>query len=406
MIIQKCQLCGSKNLKLVIDLGFHPLADTFLKDLKEEEVLYPLQVLLCQKCGYTTLSNIVSAPIRYQKTDYSYTSSNSPVAVAHFKELAQQVIQQIKITEKDLVVDIGSNVGTLLKEFREQSKCKIVGVDPSPNIVKLAKKDNMPTIQDFFSKSVVQKIVKKHGKAKAITCNNTFNHINDLNEFMKNIDKLLTKDGCFVFETPYLFDLVKNLSFDTIYLEHVSYFSVKPFQKFFEKFGFFIQHLEVNNYQGGSIRVYLSRQKENKNLVEKYLKAEESAKIFDIKTYEKMMDKVSDLKFELCRKIYVIKAKGKKIIGIGAAAKGNTLLNYCKIDNTLIDFITDSSPLKIGKFAPGSHIPIKDDKDITPGIEFALLLPWNIAEFLKKKLKHLNLKFIVPKIINQSLRSL
>ncbi len=398
MITRKCQLCGSKNLKLIIDLGYHPLADTFLKNLNEEEIFYPLRVLLCQKCGYTTLQYIVDAPTRYQKTDYSYTSSNSPVAVAHFEEIAQQVIKRTKITEKDLVVDIGSNVGTLLKAFHQQINCKIIGVEPASNIVQLAKKDNISTILDFFSKKVVQKILKKHGKAKAITCTNTFNHINDLNEFMKNIDKLLTKDGCFVFETPYLLDLVNNLSFDTIYLEHISYFSVKPFQKFFKKFGFFIWHLEKNDYMGGSIRVYLGRKKTNQRLIEKYCQIEEAANLFEPKTYEIIMAKVCDFKFKLCSQIYKIKAKGKKIIGIGAATKGNTLLNYCKIDNTLIDFITDTSPLKIGKFTPGSHIPIKSDQDITPDIKFALILPWNISRFLKKKLKHLNLRFIIPQM--------
>lgn len=398
MITRKCQLCGSKNLKLIIDLGYHPLADTFLKNLNEEEVFYPLRVLLCQNCGYATLQYIVPASTRYQKTDYSYTSSNSPVAVAHFGEMARQVIKRIKITEKDLVVDIGSNVGTLLKKFYQQINCKIIGVEPASNIAKLAKKDNVPTIHDFFSKTAARKILKKHGRAKTITCTNTFNHISDLNEFMKNIDRLLVKEGFFVFETPYLLDLVNNLSFDTIYLEHISYFSVRPFQKFFKKFGFFIWHLERNDYMGGSIRVYLGRKKTNQQLVKKYLKAEETAKIFEPKTYELLMAKVRDFKFRLCRQVYEAKAKGGKIIGIGAATKGNTLLNYCKIDNTLIDFITDASPLKIGKFTPGSHILIKSDQDITPGIKFALILPWNISQFLKKKLKHLNLRFIIPQM--------
>jgi len=398
MITNKCQLCGSKNLKLIIDLGYHPLADTFLKNLNEEEIFYPLRVLLCQDCGYVTLQHIVAEPTRYQKTDYSYTSSNSPVAAAHFKEIAQQAIERVKITEEDLVVDIGSNVGTLLKMFHEQKNCKVIGVEPAPNMAQLAEKDNILTIPDFFSKEAVAKILEKHGKAKAITSTNTFNHINDLNEFMKNIDELLAEDGCFVFETPYLLDLVNNLSFDTIYLEHVSYFAVKPFQKFFEKFGFFIQHLEKNDYMGGSIRIYLGRERTNEDLIKKYLEEEEQSKIFEPKTYEILMDKVRNLKSKLCSEIYEIKAKGSKIIGIGAATKGNTLLNYCKIDNTSIDFITDSSPLKIGKLTPGSHIPIKSDEDITSDIKFALILPWNIAGFLKEKLKHLNLEFITPQI--------
>jgi SAM-dependent methyltransferase len=398
MRINKCQLCDAKNIKTIIDLGLHPLADTFLKSINQKENLYPLEVFLCQVCGYTGLLHIVPASERYQKTDYSYTSSNSPVALEHFKEMANQVIKIAKIKKGDLVVDIGSNVGTLLKEFKQQSSCNIMGVDPSPNIAKIALKDGVPTIQDFFNKRSVQKIIKKYGKAKAITCNNTFNHINDLNEFMKDVEGLLAEDGYFVFEAPYMLDLVRNLAFDTIYLEHVSYFSVKPFRSFFKKFGLHIQHLETNEYMGGSIRVYLSRRKENKIIIDKYLKQEIGAKIFDLAVYKKFMDKIKSMKLNLLIQIKKIRKTGNKIIGIGAATKGNTFLNYCKIDNSLIDFITDSSPLKIGKFTPGSHIPIKDDRDITKDINYALILPWNIAEFLKKKLKHLDLKFIVPKI--------
>ncbi|OGZ64149.1 MAG: hypothetical protein A3A98_04180 [Candidatus Staskawiczbacteria bacterium RIFCSPLOWO2_01_FULL_40_39] len=398
MITQKCQLCGSKNLSLIIDLGYHPLADTFLKELDEEEVFYPLRVLLCQKCGYATLQHVVSAPVRYQKNDYSYTSSNSPVAISHFKELAGQVVQMAEISKKDLVVDIGSNAGTLLKSFREQAHCNIIGVEPAFNIAQLAKKGNIPTINDFFNQTSVDKIIKKHGKAKAIICTNVFNHINDLNEFMKNINKLLAKDGFFVFETPYFLDLVKNVSFDTIYLEHVSYFAVTPFEKFFKKFGFQIHHLERNDYMSDTMRVYLSRKAGNQILVKRYMQKEKSAKIFIPKTYAIFMKKIVGLKLDLLQQIQIAKAKGERIIGIGAATKGNTLLNYCKIDNTLIDFITDSSPLKIGKFTPGSHIPIKSDNDITSDITHAVILPWNIAEFLKKKLKHLKLKFIIPHI--------
>lgn len=398
MIVKKCQLCGSKKINIVIDLGHHPLADTFLRDVNQEEIFYPLQVFLCKNCGYTGLLHVVPAQTRYQKIDYSYTSSNSPVSLNHFKEMASQVIKTTNIGNKDLVVDIGSNVGTLLKEFKNQSGCNIIGVDPSPNIARLAIKDKIPTIQDFFNKESVKKINKKYGKAKVITCNNTFNHINDLNQFMQDVDKLLATDGYFVFETPYMLDLVKTAAFDTIYLEHISYFSIKPFRKFFKKFDFNVYYIETNEYMGGSIRVYVSRQKENKILVDNYLKIEDMANIFHPKIYEKMMEKIRLLKFNLCSQIYKVKAEGNKIIGIGAATKGNTLLNYCKIDNSLIDFVTDSSPLKIGKFTPGSHILIKDDKDITPDINYALILPWNIADFLKKKLKNLNLKFIIPTI--------
>ncbi len=399
MINKKCQLCNSTNLKLVIDLGYHPLADTFLSpvQLNEPEASYPLRVLLCEDCGYTTLQYVVPAKTRYQEVDYSYTSSNSPVAIKHFAEMAEQAINKLNLTSQDLVVDIGSNAGTLLESFRQLLGCEIMGVEPAPNIARLAEENKVPTINDFFNESSVEKIIQKQ-PAKIITCTNTFNHITDLNAFMKNIGNLLADDGLFIFEAPYLLHLVQKTAFDTIYLEHVSYFSVKPFSKFFKQFGLYISHIEENEYMGGSVRVYVGKNNENKVLVEKYIQAEEEAGIYDLDTYKSFMSQIEKLKFNLYRQLSEVRSQGKKIIGIGAATKGNTLLNYCQINNSLISFITDSSPLKIGKYTPGSHIAIKSDTDITPDISHALILPWNIASFLKEKLKDLNLEFIIPKI--------
>lgn len=400
MITTKCQLCGSKNLKLIIDLGYHPLADTFLKaeQLTEKEETFPLRLLLCQKCGYATLQYIVDPAQRYQQADYSYTSSNSPVAIKHFAEMAEQVIAKASLKKTDLVVDIGSNDGTLLAAFKNKINCKVIGVEPAANIAKIAKKNNIATINDFFNYRAVKKIIKQAGRAKVILATNVLNHVTDLNDFFKNISRLIRPDGFFVFESPYLLDLVEKNCFDAIYLEHVSYLGVKPLKNFLKKFGLYFNYLEQNDYMSWSIRAYIGKKPVNNSLVDKYCRREQKAGIYQAKTYKIMMSKVEKLKFNLGQELYQIKSRGQRIIGIGAATKGNTLLNYCKIDSTLIDFITDASPLKIGKFTPGSHIPIKSDADIAPDIKYALILPWNIADFLKKKLKHLKLKFIVPKI--------
>jgi len=400
MTVTKCQLCNSKDLKLVIDLGYHPLADTFLKteQLTKQEETFPLRVLLCQNCGYATLQYIVEPEKRYQQADYSYTSSNSPVAIKHFAEMADQVIVKASLKKSDLVVDIGSNDGTLLNSFKSKLNCPVISVEPAANIAEIAAKNKIPTLNRFFDKMSVEKILKNSGKAKAILATNVLNHITDLNDFFKNINRLLAPNGYFIFESPYLLSLLEKTAFDTIYLEHVSFFSIKPLNRFLKKLNLHIHHIEENEYMGGSIRVYISKKQANESIVRKYSDKEERAKIYQVDTYKILMSKAERLKFNLCRQLYQIKARGEKIIGIGAATKGNTLLNYCRIDNSLIDFITDSSPLKINKFMPGSHIPIKSDSSITPDIKYALILPWNIAAFLKKKLKHLNLKFIVPQI--------
>lgn len=398
MVTNSCQLCGSNNLKQIIDLGNHPLADTFLSEDKMggEEIFYPLRVLLCLKCGYATLFYIVSREIRYAKNEYSYTSSNSPIAIAHFRELASEASQKAKVTKDDLVIDIGSNTGTLLEAFQSITGCKIIGIEPSENIAQLALENLIPTINHFFDTESVSEILSS-GKAKIIICTNVFNHITDLSGFMHNVRKLLEDDGMFIFEVPYLLHLVRDVAFDTVYLEHVTYFGIKPFVPFFKNFGFNIIHLAENNYMGGSIRLYVSQSKEAAD-IDEYIKREEECGMYDPENYKEFMSKTRQLKFDVLHKIYKIKSQGEKIVGIGAATKGNTFLNYCKIDHTLLDFVADSSPLKIGKYTPGSRIPIRSDNDIKEDIKHALILPWNIAEFLKKKLQHLHLNFIIPNI--------
>ena len=397
MLTSNCQLCRSADLDLIIDLGHHPLADTFLPPdrLDQQETIYPLRVLLCRDCGYATLQYVVPPEERYQKTDYSYTSANSPVAVKHFADMAAEIVAAAGIGASDLVVDIGSSDGTLLKAFRDASGCGIIGIEPAPNIAKLASDAGVPTVQEFFGTSAAERILAQ-GKAKAITANNVFNHITDLPDFMTNIAKVLADDGLFVFEAPSLLELVRRLAFDTIYLEHVSFFGIKPLARFFKAFGLSIRRIETNDYMGGSMRGFVGKRPADDDVVSAFIKEEEEAGIYDVETYRAFMEKVRRFKMDLCRKIFDIKASGGVIVAIGAATKGNTLLNYCKLDRSVLECVTDSSPLKIGKFLPGSHLPIIADADIPKNATHALILPWNIASFLTEKLKHLNLEFIIP----------
>jgi len=376
MVTTTCFLCDSKELYLAIDLGFHPLADTFLKkeQLSQPERHYPLNVVACKKCGNLMNGYIVPAEARYQENEYSYDSSNSNVAISHFEEFAKQATKIATISSNDLVVDIGSNVGTFLGKFHEHSGSKVLGIEPSSNIAKIAEKNGVKTIQNFFNAKAVKEAGSRFGKAKLITGTNVYNHIEDQNEFAKNVNKLLAPDGMVAIEVPYAGTLVDETLFDTIYLEHASYFFVAPLKTFWAKYDFKINHVELNDYMGGSIRFYLSR------------KEAESKQVATVK-----------FKTDLMRELYQIKAKGGVIIGIGAATKGNTLLNYCGIDTTLLEYVTDASPLKVGKYIPGSHIPIKHDNDINKKvITHGLILPWNIGKFLSKKLSPLGIKFLVP----------
>lgn len=400
MNVTACHLCASKNLAKVLDLGFHPLADFFLKEsqLLEPERRYPLSLLLCQDCGHGMNSFVVPAPERYQENDYSYDSGNSKVSVQHFTEMAEEVTKQANVKKGDLVVDIGSNIGTLLNAFRNLG-LEVQGVDPAHNIAALAEKNGIPTINDFFNASSCEKILKR-GKAKAVTITNAFNHISPLDEFMKCIVSILDKSGQFIIELPYFLEIIRKKHFDVVYLEHVSYIAIKPLVPFFKKFGLSITHVEENNYMSGSIRIFVGYGKESE-LVAEQIALEEKSGLYDLAVWEKFYENVKNCKLNLLKELVNARAEGGKIAAIGAAAKGNTLLNYCGIDNTLIDFATDASPLKIGKYAPGSHLPILSDDAIDGNVTHALILAWNIADLLKGKIspKFPNLKFITPHVV-------
>ncbi len=391
-----CRICAKQTLTRIIDLGFHPIADTFLpaEYLNESEQTYPLCVGLCSACGYAGLEYVVPAETRYQKIDYSYTTGNSTVSIKHFTDAAAEISDFASVSANEVVMDIGSNDGTLLAAFRQKTGCNILGIEPAPNIAALANAQGIPTVAEFFTDAAVPKFIAG-GKAKVLTCANVLNHASLPQSFVATVAQVLSDDGFFVFEVPYLLNLVQNTEFDTIYLEHISYFGVQALKKLFDTHHFSIVRVERTEYMGGSLRVYVGRGAEHPAVAE-FIAAEHAAGLYDSATYADFMERVKRLRFNLCRQLYEAKASGKRVVGVGAATKGNTLLNYCKIDASLLDFITDQSPLKVGKFTPGSHIPIQHDDALDASVDIVLILPWNIADFLTEKLKHLPCAFIVP----------
>ena len=399
MEIKNCRLCNSSKIEKVVDLGFHPLADTFLPHtlLYESEISYPLQLGLCNSCGHVFTLYSVSAEDRYQKNAYSYDSSNSKVSVQHFNEFAQAIIQECQPEKGALIADIGSNVGTLLQHFKEYGFNNILGIEPSRNISKIAIDSGIRTVNDFFTKKAAIEI-KKIGEVNILLSSNVVNHADDLLSLLSTARGVLAADGIFVFEVPYLLDLVKQTAFDTIYHEHVHYYGLKPLVKCLAIEGFSIYKIEKLDYMCGSIRVYTRLNCETDWSVIKMIDEENNFGLYQKNTYDQFMNRVRDLKFSVLAHLSKIRLDGGNIIGIGSATKGNTFLNYCGLDSDIISYITDSSPLKIGKLTPGSHIPIISDGDIGSDITHALVLPWNIAGYLKEKLKHLGLNFYVPQV--------
>ena len=399
MEIKNCRLCNSVRISKVVDLGFHPLADTFLPEtlLHESEIWYPLQLGLCQSCGHVFTLFSVSAEDRYQKNEYSYDSSNSVVSIEHFKEFADAVIKEVSLPNDSLIVDIGSNVGTLLLHIKSLGYQNVLGVEPSKNIAKIAIESGIPTINEFFSQKAANKI-NDSGHVKLLLSSNVVNHADDLVGLLSTARKVLSDTGIFVFEVPYLFDLIKGTAFDTIYHEHVHYYGVKPLVECLNKQGFSIYKVERLNYMCGSIRVFARLGDNTDNSVMELIREEVAFGLYEKLTFELFMSRVRNVKFAVNAHLSNIRKEGGKIIAIGAATKGNTFLNYCRLDSDIISYVTDSSPLKIGKLTPGSHIPIISDNDIESDVTHALILPWNIATYLQQKLAHLKLKFYVPQV--------
>ncbi len=403
MLAKKCIVCGkSSTIKRVIELGFHPLADTFLKkdQLLFPQKMYPLNCLLCTNCGHFQNEYFVSGEERYIESNYSYTSSNSPSAMDHWNEFADTVSKQVRLAPSDHVIEFGSNDGYLTLQFKKKG-ARGTGIDPSPIMTAVAKKSGVNSIQGFVEKTTIAKAVKKYGKAKLICGNNVLNHIENLDTAMKAIKSGLKDGGFLVVEVPSLKDTVEKYLFDMIFHEHISTFSLKSIDFLLRRYGLYIIKVEDIPYHGGSMRVYASTKKAdyNKSVVKKHITDEEKIKLFNPDTYRKFMTKIIKDKNDVLARLYSLKKNGKKIAAVGAGARSNTLLNFYRLDNTVIDFLTDASKHKIGKFTPGSNIEIKGDNALrTEHIDVALITAWNIGKYLTEKIRKINdkIEFIVP----------
>ena len=390
---KKCKVCKKKFLDK-LDLGNHPCADTFLKDKNRAIKLkkYPLIVGYCS-CSHLTSLHKVPENERYEKYEYSYTSDNSPVSRLHFKKIAKRIVNYFKITHNSFVLEAGSNDGTFLKEIRNFSNSKVLGVDPSRNISNIANKKKLNTFIGYFNFENSKLIENKYGKADIIYGANVFNHVDDNLDFLNGVNYLLKDDGVLILEVPDLNSLISKVGFDTIYHEHRHYYSEKSLNKILKQKKFYIFKIEKISYMAGSIRVFARKNKSSLN------KKLSSINLSDFKIFKKKIKFVSDKIISFVQNENLNK---KKIFGLGAATKGNTLLNYCKFTEKNISYILDKSKLKINKYTPGSGIKIVDEKKFK-NIESILILPWNITNHLKKKImKRRKLPYIsIQKIVSK-----
>ena len=381
----------------MLDLGSQPLANSFIAPaaLGAPEPRYPLELCRCTVCGHIQLSMTVPPEIMFR--DYLYVSGTSDTIPVHFATYASDVAQRF-VPQGELVVEIGSNDGTLLRAF-DRAKVRVLGVEPARNIAKMANAAGIPTLDEFFDEAIAIRIAAEQGKAAVIIGNNVVAHIDDLHGLLRGVIALLAPGGVFVAEFPYVVDLLERRAYDTIYHEHLSYFSVGSIIDLAGRFGMRVVDVLRVSVHGGSIRMFLSAEGKPSKAVEALLEAERTMRLVEGEPLGSFVADVHQQREDLHALLANIR-QDRRIAGYGAPAKGNTLLNFCDIDASLVDFIVDRSPLKQGLLTPGTHIPVvPPERLVASGIKDTLLLAWNFAdEILKQQQAYRSAggRFIIP----------
>ena len=377
-----CRLCGSAALTIVFSLAPTPLANAFVtrEGLDQEQRRYPLDIFFCESCGHLQLLDVIDPVALYEH--YVYVSGTSPVFVEHFKEYADYVVGNFLPPSDGLVVDIGSNDGTLLRFFKDSGR-RVLGVDPAREIAEQARASGIPTIVDFFTPRLADRVRREHGPASVITSNNVIAHIDDLAAVMEGIRHLLATDGVFVFEVSYLLDVVEKTLFDMFYHEHLDYHSVSPLIGFFSRCGLeLIDAVRVDTH-GGSLRGVVQMKGGPRAVgasVARAVAQEEATELNKPETFRVFAAHIETLKTELVGLLRRLKADGKRIAGFGAPAKTTTLMYHFGFEPGMIDFIVDDSPLKQGHFTPGMHIPVVPTQQLYERRpDYAVILAWNFA---------------------------
>lgn len=399
--ISKCQVCDSEKLHLVLDLGHQPLCDSLLTKemLTQEEVTYPLRMLWCEECSLAQLDYCVDGSIVYHP-DYPYRTGITKELVEYLNMMSGSLISKYNLKQDNLVVDLGSNDGTLLSGFKEFG-IKVIGIEPT-NIAKIANENKIETVQEFFSVNVANQIKNQHGEASLILATNMFAHMAKISEVVLGVWTLLKHDGVFVFENHYLLDVLQGGQFDTIYHEHLRTYSLKSLIKLFSYYDFTVTDVERGNRYGGNIRVHVTKGK-NRSISEnviKLLNLEEDSGLYKLETYIDFADRVRKAKRDFLNFILKKKDEGKTIVANSCPGRSVTLLNYYGVDTDLIPYIAEQpTSLKLNMFLPGKLIPIVNNEIlINEQPDYVILLAWHYAEPIMKQLKNRGLKsnFIIP----------
>jgi len=390
----KCRFCENQLTNRFVDLGSAPPSNSFLTgpQLNEPEVFYPLVVYVCEKCWLVQVAEHKKAGEIFNQ-EYAYFSSYSKSWIAHAENYVDMITEKLGLNQNSLVIEIASNDGYLLQYFT-QKNIPCFGIEPTQNTANVAAEKGIETICEFFGENLAHKLVDNDRKADLLIGNNVLAHVPDIKDFVGGLKTVLKQDAVITMEFPHLMKLVECNQFDTIYHEHFSYLSLHAVENIFASVGLQVFDVEQMSTHGGSLRIYAKHAQDVKrpvcSSVGELKQQEKQRGMLSIEYYKNFQNNVDRIKHDLRSFLIEQKQQGKKVAAYGAAAKGNTLLNYCGIKSDMIGFVADASPHKQGKFLPASHIPVMSEKEIRKAKpDFILILPWNLKQEIVEQLEYI-----------------
>jgi hypothetical protein len=383
-----CRVCHGSDLEPILSLGETPLANAFLRSPDEfaDERRFPLELYWCRQCTLLQLIHVVDPEVMFRH--YLYVTGTSTTIAAHNQRYADTLVTLLRWQPGDLAVEIASNDGSLLGCFRDRG-IDVLGIEPARNLATRARAAGIDTVNEFFTPAVAEEIRAARGPARAVMANNVLAHVDEPVDFLRGCRTLLSDDGLVTIEVPHLAELIDRLEYDTVYHEHLSYFSLTSLLHLCERADLAAVRVDRVAVHGGSLRLYLSRSAPEHGASVRALAAEERrAGLADLARYQQFAAAVRQSRDELVGMLGRLVGAGKRLAGYGAPAKGNTLLNYCGIDTRLLPYTVDRNPLKVGLFTPGMHIPVRDVAALEDGLDdpdYVLILAWNFAEEIMRQ---------------------
>jgi hypothetical protein len=395
-----CRSCSGSNLTTFLDLGSQPLANALLEErqLSEAEPCFPLELAFCRDCSLVQVTETIPPDVLFGR-DYPYYSSFSPALLAHSRDHVQRILTESTLDSRSLVVEVASNDGYLLSNFLEAG-IPVLGVDPAAGPVAAACKRGVPTLQAFFGAELARKLAAEGTHADVMIANNVVAHVDQINDFIEGFAILLKDEGLARLEVAYLRDMIEKCEFDTVYHEHVFYWSVAAMERLLSRHGLHLNDAERLPIHGGSIRLTTSKKPGKSERLTGLLAEEASLGMDDLSYYRSFAAHVEDLRQTLHASIQQKRSEGARLAAYGAAAKGATLLNYMKFESGVLEYVVDRNPAKVGKYLPGARLPIRPVETLTlERPDYVLVLAWNFAtEIIQQNQEYTRMggQFILP----------